>query len=316
MNTIDISVIIPLFNEENILHELISRISKSISSISKNYELLFINDGSKDSTLSKLKEYSEVDAHIKYISFSRNFGHQIAVSAGLKHCNGNAIVIIDGDLQDPPELIPKLYMKYKEGYKVVGAKRISRKGETFFKKITAKLFYRSLKHITNIDIPVDTGDFRLIDKKVVDVINSMDEPDKYIRGQVAWTGFKSTYVEFERDERKFGETGYPLKKMIKFAIDGITSFSNYPLKLASLLGFLVSIITFILAIYVLMSKYVFHNAIEGWPSLMLTILFLGGVQLICLGIIGEYLWRIMNNVRNRPLYIIDETNIEFENLSF
>ena len=306
----ELSIIIPVFNEEKILQELYTRLTASAQQVTDNYELIFVNDGSKDSSLEQLIAFSKQDLHVFYINFSRNFGHQIAVSAGLQHAKGDAVVIIDGDLQDPPELIPELYNKYREGYKIVGAKRMSRKGETFFKKITAKAYYRILKRITNVDIPVDTGDFRIIDRKVVDAINSMDEPDKYIRGQVAWTGFKTTFVNFERDERRFGTTGYSFKKMTKFAIDGITSFSNYPLKLASIFGFFVSGITFLMVIYVLVSKYVFHNAVDGWPSLMLTILFLGGVQLICIGIIGEYLWRIMNNVRNRPLYVVDETNID------
>ena len=292
------------------MQELYTRLTASAQQVTDNYELIFVNDGSKDSSLEQLIAFSKQDLHVFYINFSRNFGHQIAVSAGLQHAKGDAVVIIDGDLQDPPELIPELYNKYREGYKIVGAKRMSRKGETFFKKITAKAYYRILKRITNVDIPVDTGDFRIIDRKVVDAINSMDEPDKYIRGQVAWTGFKTTFVNFERDERRFGTTGYSFKKMTKFAIDGITSFSNYPLKLASIFGFFVSGITFLMVIYVLVSKYVFHNAVDGWPSLMLTILFLGGVQLICIGIIGEYLWRIMNNVRNRPLYVVDESNID------
>lgn len=307
------SVIIPIFNEEKIIQELYKRLSESVQKVTDNYELIFINDGSRDSSFDKLVDLSKNDSRVFYINFSRNFGHQIAVTAGLNACRGDVVVIIDGDLQDPPELIPELYEKFKQGYKIVGAKRISRKGDTFFKKITAKIFYRILRKITNVDIPVDTGDYRLIDRKVVDVINNMDEPDKYIRGQVAWTGFKTTFVEFVRDERRFGVTGYSLKKMLKFAMDGITSFSNYPLKLASVFGFIVSGISFILVIYVLISKYVLQNVVEGWPSLMLTILFLGGVQLICIGILGEYLWRIMNNVRKRPLYIIDDTNIEKSN---
>lgn len=308
----NISIIIPVFNEEKILPELHQRLTDSVSKITNRYELIFVNDGSKDQSISVLKSIAQHDSHVYFINFSRNFGHQIAVTAGLNQAKGDVVVIIDGDLQDPPELIPQLYEKYKEGYKIVGAKRVSRKGETFFKKFTARMFYRILRRITSVDIPVDTGDYRLIDRKVVDVINAMDEPDKYIRGQVAWTGFKTTFVDFERDERRFGVTGYSFKKMLKFAMDGITSFSNFPLKMASIFGFIVSGIAFLLVIYVLISKYVLHNVVEGWPSLMLTILFLGGVQLICVGIIGEYLWRIMNNVRKRPLYIVDETNIENE----
>lgn len=305
----ELSIIVPIYNEAPIISELYNRVSQSVSGITKSYEILFVNDGSKDSSIQELKKIATTDSHVLYINFSRNFGHQIAVTAGLHYAKGNAIVIIDGDLQDPPELIPELYAKYNEGYKIVGAKRVSRKGETFFKKITAKLYYRILKRITHVDIPVDTGDYRIIDKKVADAIRSMDEPDKYIRGQVAWTGFSTTFVNFERDERKFGKTGYSLKKMTKFAIDGITSFSSYPLKLASIFGFIVSGIAFLMVIYVLISKYILHTSVQGWPSLMLTILFLGGVQLICLGIIGEYLWRIMNAVRKRPLYVVEDTNI-------
>lgn len=304
-----LSVIIPIFNEEKIIKELYKRLSGFVQKISDNYELIFINDGSRDSSFDKLVDLFKSDSRVFYINFSRNFGHQIAVTAGLNACHGDVVFIIDGDLQDPPELIPDLYEKYKQGYKIVGAKRISRNGDTFFKKITAKIFYLVFRKITN----VDTGDYRLIDRKIVDVINNMDEPDKYIRGQVAWTGFRTTFVEFVRGERRFGVTGYSLKKMLKFAMDGITSFSNYPLKRASVFGFIVSGISFLLVIYVLVSKYILQNVVEGWPSLMLTILFIGGVQLICIGILGEYLWRIMNNVRKRPLYIIDDTNIEKSN---
>lgn len=306
----ELSVIIPIYNEFKIIPELHRRLTNSVKNITDDFELIFINDGSRDNSIEQLKSIAETDQNVFYINFTRNFGHQIAVTAGLNKSKGKAVVIIDGDLQDPPELIPELYKKYLEGYKIVGAKRKSRRGETYFKKLTAKTFYRILRRVTSVDIPVDTGDYRLIDRKVVDAINQMDEPDKYIRGQVAWTGYKTTFVDFERDERKHGTTGYSFRKMLKFAMDGVTSFSSYPLKMASFFGFIVSIVAFLLAIYVLISKYLLKSAIDGWPSLMLTILFLGGVQLICLGVIGEYLWRIMNSVRNRPLYFIDETNIE------
>ncbi len=233
-NNLEISVVIPLYNEDAGLPELYKRLTASLVQISQSYELIFVNDGSKDNTLAQLISLSDTDKKVKYISFSRNFGHQVAISSGLDFSKGNAVVIIDGDLQDPPELIPELYKKYKEGYKVVYAKRKSRKGETFYKKTTATIFYRLLKRITSIDIPLDTGDFRLIDKKVVEQLKIMPEKSKFLRGQNAWRGFKQTFVEFERDARKYGNTDFTTKKMFRFAMDGITGFSDFPLRLATL----------------------------------------------------------------------------------
>ncbi len=306
----EISVVIPVYNEENGLDELYKRLSVSLSTFTKSYELLFIDDGSRDGTFARLRQLVESDHRVRYIKLSRNFGHQVAVSAGLDHCTGKAVVIIDGDLQDPPELIPELYQKYKEGYKVVYARRIIRKGETFFKKFTAKLFYRVLARITVIDIPLDTGDFRLIDRDVVEQLKKMPEKDKFIRGQIAWIGFRQTYVDFERDARKYGKTGYSLRKMIRLAVDGITAFSDFPLKLATTLGFIVSIIAVIIIIYALYSYFILERTITGWSSLIVSTMFIGGIQLITIGIIGEYISRINHNVRNRPLYVVEETNIE------
>lgn len=306
----DLSVIIPSYNEERnvgIMHE---RLTKTLSEITDSYEMIFVNDCSKDQTLLRIKELAEKDSHVKYLSFSRNFGHQIAVSAGLDFCTGEAVVIIDGDLQDPPELISKMYERYKEGYKVVYAKRKTREGETWFKKATAKIFYRLLASMTSIDIPVDVGDFRLIDRVIVEHLRNMPEKSKYIRGQIAWIGYKQTFVEYHRDARLYGTTNYPLKKMLRFALDGITAFSDKPLKIASGLGIFSAIVSLLALVYALVSHFCFHTTITGWTSLILSVLFIGGVQLITIGIIGEYIARINNDVRNRPLYILDEKNID------
>lgn len=308
-SNIDISVIIPIYNEEKIIPELYQRIQQTVSKISQNYELIFVNDGSKDNSLAQLIMLSHADPRAFFINFSRNFGHQIAVTAGLDACLGNVVVIIDGDLQDPPELIEELFAKYKEGYEVVYARRKERVGESYFKKFTAKLFYRLLKRLTSINIPVDTGDFRLIDKKVVGYLRQMPEQNKFLRGQIAWLGFRQTQVLFTRDGRKYGKTGYSFSKMLHFAMDGITGFSDKPLLLVSKLGFIISFISFIIILYAIYSHFVLNQTITGWTSLIISSMFIGGVQLISIGIIGEYISRINKNVLKRPLYIIDNTNL-------
>jgi len=242
MKEVELSVVIPIYNEAAVLPELYERIERAVAPVTERYELIFVNDGSKDHSLFELLKRAEENPRVFYINFSRNFGHQIAVTAGLDVARGKAVVIIDGDLQDPPELIVDLYRKYQEGYQVVYAKRAERKGESAFKKITAKLFYRVLRKITAIDIPLDTGDFRLVDRKVVDYLKQMPEQNKFLRGQIAWLGFKQTHVLFRRDERKYGKTGYSLGKMLRFAADGITSFSDRPLQLVTRLGFLISFV--------------------------------------------------------------------------
>lgn len=308
----EISVIIPSYNEEKNVGIMYERLTKTLSAISDSYEMIFVDDCSKDNTLLRIKELAIKDNHVKYITFSRNFGHQIAVSAGLDFCKGNAVVIIDGDLQDPPELILDMYKKYQEGYKVVYARRLTREGETIFKKFTAKIFYRMLASMTSIEIPVDVGDFRLIDKVVVNHLRNMPEKSKYLRGQISWIGYKQTFVEYHRDARIYGKTNYPLKKMIRLAFDGITAFSDKPLKMASAIGIISAIISLLAIIYALLSHFIFDSSVSGWTSLIISVLFIGGVQLITIGIIGEYIARINNDVRNRPLYIIDEKNIENE----
>jgi len=305
----ELSVIIPIYNEEESIPELYRRLTESAKKITNNYEFIFVNDGSRDRSLLKLIELSKSDPKVYFINFSRNFGHQISVTAGLDACAGDAVVIIDADLQDPPELIPELYAKHKEGFEVVYAKRAKRKGETFFKKMTAKLFYRLLVRITNINIPLDTGDFRLIDRKIVDYLKLMPEQNKFLRGQIAWLGFNQASVEYNRDERKFGTTGYPLSKMIRFALDGITAFSDKPLMFVTQIGVLVSSLSFIIIILALHGHFIAHRTITGWTSLIISSMFLGGIQLISIGIIGLYVSRINKNVINRPLYLIQNTNL-------
>lgn len=305
-----ISIIIPIYNEEGNINRLYERLKSVLKNINSDVEYVFVNDSSKDDSINLIKKLATNDNDVKYINFSRNFGHQIAVTAGLDMASGNRIVIIDADLQDPPELIIDMYNKMDEGYEVVYAKRKARKGESWLKKFTAKMFYRILKSITSVNIPVDTGDFRIMDRKIVDALKQMPEQQKFLRGQISWIGFNQTYIEYERDERFAGETGYTYKKMIRFALDGITSFSNFPLKFASICGFIVSGIAFVVMLYALYSRFISKDYIEGWTSIIISVLFLGGIQLISIGIIGEYISRLSSNVRNRPLYIIRESNID------
>jgi glycosyltransferase involved in cell wall biosynthesis len=310
MSQTDLSVIIPIYNEEGNIPNLFTRLNNVVQQLNLNsFEFIFINDGSRDRSFQMIQALAAANSSVKYINLSRNFGHQIAVSAGLDSASGAAIVIIDADLQDPPELIIQLYKKLKEGHEVVYAKRRSRHGESFLKKFTAKLFYQILSRMTSINIPVDTGDFRIMDKKVVDVLKNMPERQKYLRGQISWVGFSQTFVEYDRDERLAGKTGYTYRKMIRLALDGITSFSNFPLKFATIAGFIVSLISFLMILYALYSRFISKDYEPGWTSIMLAVLFIGGIQLIGIGIIGEYISRISENVRKRPLYIVSNTNI-------
>ena len=306
----EISIVVPLYNEEKNIRLMYDRLVSSILKITSNFEIIYVNDGSNDNSFLELLKLSNEDECVKYINFSRNFGHQIAVTAGLDYSKGAAVVIIDGDLQDPPEVIPEMYAKHKEGFEVVYGQRLKRKGDNFFKKITAKYFYRILKKITSINIPLDTGDFRLIDQKIVKDLKNMPEQNKFLRGQIAWLGYRQTSVFFERDERKFGETGYPFSKMLKFALDGITGFSDVPLQFVTKTGIFISFISFLVILYAIFSHFILERTITGWTSLIISSMFIGGVQLISVGIIGEYISRINKNVQNRPLYIVSETNVE------
>jgi glycosyltransferase involved in cell wall biosynthesis len=307
MNTV-CSVVVPMYNEEDVLMETYCRLTHVLKNSGLEYEIVFINDGSSDKTGQLLREICDTDTRVKLIDFSRNFGHQIAITAGMDYSSGECIVVIDGDLQDPPELIPEMVKKWREGYDVVYGKRVSRKGESFFKRATAAFFYRFLRSMTDVNMPVDTGDFRLIDARVRDALKHVNERNRYIRGLVSWLGFKQTSIEFERDERFAGETKYPLKKMLKLAADGITSFSYKPLKLASYIGTIISISSFLYLIYVLAQRIFFPETVQaGWASILAVSLFFNGITLLMLGIIGEYIGRIYDEAKGRPLYIIRET---------
>lgn len=299
------SIIIPVYNEELVVEESHRRLKAVMDSTGEDYELLFVNDGSRDKTVEILRGIIQSDPHTRLLDFSRNFGHQTAISAGMDHASGDAVIVIDADLQDPPEVMLDMIAKWKEGYQVVYGKRLQRKGETLFKKLTAKLFYRLLHSMTDVDIPVDTGDFRLLDRSVCDVMRNLTEKNRYVRGLVSWVGFNQTAVEYVRDERFAGETKYPLKKMLKFATDGIISFSFKPLKFAEYLGVAVSLLSFLYLIVVIVQKIIGHT-VEGWASILAVSLFFNGVILFMLGIIGEYIGRIYDEAKNRPLYILKE----------
>ncbi len=300
-----LSVIVPLFNEEEIVAKTFEVLEAELSNI--EHELIFVNDGSTDKTREILEGLLPQTPQNRLINFSRNFGHQAAFSAGLKHATGKAVVIIDGDLQDPPSLIPEMLKKWEEGYQVVYAQRRKRKGETIFKKASAHAFYKILHALTSIDIPMDTGDFRLMDRAVVDQLNALPERNRFLRGLVCWVGFKRTGILYDRKERTAGTSKYPLRKMVRLAMDGITSFSTTPLKLSFLLGMFATLVAFGLFIWSVLEKFLNPvTTVPGWASLMTAIVFFGGVQLISIGILGEYIGRIYEEVKGRPLYIEDK----------
>lgn len=300
------SIVIPVYNEEAVIEQTYRRLQQVMTATGEAYELIFVNDGSRDQTASLLKGYGAGDDRVKLLSFSRNFGHQAAITAGMDYASGAAVVVIDGDLQDPPELIPELIAKWQEGFDVVYAKRTKRKGETFFKKQTAHLFYRLLRVATDLDIPADTGDFRLLDRKVCEELKRLPEKNRYVRGLVSWVGFRQTAVEYERDERLAGETKYPLKKMIKLSLDGMTSFSYKPLKLATYSGMslLAGGLLYILALT--FRTLAGHAGLGGWQWVLASQLVLSGLLLTMMGFIGEYIGRIYDEARERPLYIVSE----------
>lgn len=301
-----ISIIIPMYQEQDVINECYARITNILNQLEMyDYELICVNDGSKDKTLQMLDQLAMNNKKLKVISFSRNFGHQAAVTAGLKYADGDAIVIIDADLQDPPELIPDMIKLWESGNDVIYGKRKSREGESPFKLLTAKMFYRTLNALSDVEIPKDTGDFRLVDRKVVDVINSLPEHNKFLRGLFSWVGYKQISLEYERKERFAGKTKYPLKKMLKLAGDGIISFSNKPLKLVGGLGIFSIVVSITLLTYALLS-YIFklNELSAGWTSLMIGITFFAGVQLLSLWIISEYIGRIYDETKQRPQYII------------
>ena len=300
-----LTIVIPVFNEEQNIRPLYERLAAVAAKLDVGVvQLLFVNDGSKDNTMREILALPQTGPKVRFIDLSRNFGHQIAVTAGIDQSTSDLVVIIDADLQDPPELIGKMVELTRQGFDVVYARRSARKGETWLKKTTAKLFYRILASITSVDIPIDTGDFRIITKRVAEVLKQMPEREKFLRGQIAWIGFDQTFVEYERDERLAGSTSYTWRKMLRLALDGITSFSNFPLKLATILGFVVSFVSFFLILYALYSRFIIKDYEPGWTSLMLSVLFIGGIQLFTIGIIGEYIGRIAGNARQRPTYVV------------
>ncbi len=297
------SIVAPVFNEAETLPHFYERVTQVMEGLGEPFEIVLVNDGSRDKTYAIMKELHEKDARVRVVDFSRNFGHQIAISAGLDYAQGDAVVILDSDLQDPPEVIPDLIGRWKDGVEVVYAKRATRKGETFFKLVTAAAFYRLIRRITAVDIPSDTGDFRLLDRQVVDTLVKMREHHRFMRGLSAWVGFRQDAVQYERQERFAGTTKYPLTKMIRFSLDAITSFSHVPLQIATSLGFALALIS-LLGILIAVILRLFTNAIVGQATTLIMVLFMGGIQLIFLGIIGEYLGRIYDEVRARPLYIV------------
>lgn len=305
----ELSIVVPIYNEEENLYELYERLTAVVTSLNLPYEIILVDDGSSDHSFQVIRKIAADNLNIKYIRFTRNFGHQNALFAGIEKATGNAIVLIDGDLQDPPEAIRHLWTTLQKGYDVVYAKRNSRTGESSYKKITAALFYRMLNRITHFNIPLDTGDFRIFTNRVAKELLGMPDQTKFLRGQIAWLGFKEHFILYEREKRKKGKSNIGFFRMIRFAFDGITGFSNFPLRFASISGMIVSGFSFLMIIYVLLAKFIWHETITGWTSLMVTILFLGGIQLLSIGIIGEYISRINNGVRNRKQYVVDETNI-------
>lgn len=302
-----ISVIIPCFNEEPVIratHERLTSVLEGMSGL--DYELIFVNDGSRDRTQHILAELQLFDLHTRVLLLSRNFGHQIAVTAGLETAAGDAVVIIDADLQDPPELIPQMVQLWRDGNEVVYGSRTEREGESRFKLWTAKVFYRLINRLSETKMPLDTGDFRLLDRKVVEVIKAMPERARFLRGMVSWAGFRQVALPYDRAPRQAGDSKYPLRKMIHFAMDGIISFSLVPLKLAIWTGFFAIWVAVAGIVVAILDRLFEKNLTRGWASLFVAVLFMGGVQLVSLGILGEYLGRIYTEVKRRPLYVVHE----------
>lgn len=302
-----LSVVVPCYDEEEVIVATHRRLSTILPLIEESFEIVYVDDGSRDGTRAILLAIARDDPHVRILPFSRNFGHQAAVTAGVQHARGRAVVLIDADLQDPPEVIAQMVARWREGFQVVYGVRRSREGESTFKLATARAFYRLLNRVSEVPIPLDTGDFRLMDRCVVDQLNSMPERDRFIRGMVSWIGFRQTAIEYDRVKRFAGKSKYPLRKMLKFAVDGILSFSTKPLRLAANLGFLVSGFSALLIVYALFKRLFTDDWVSGWTFLFIMTVFLGGIQLICLGIIGEYVGRIYGETKRRPLYILDET---------
>lgn len=303
-----ISIVVPCYNEQEVIGETVKRIKSFCSELDANLdvELLFVDDGSRDRTRELLRVFATEDDRIRVIGFARNFGHQIAVTAGIDAARGDAVVLIDADLQDPPEVVHQMIAKWREGYDVVYGTRTERPGESAFKLATARGFYRLLNKLSDVPIPLDTGDFRLMSRPVVDTLNAMPERDRFVRGMVSWVGFKQIALPYKRAERFAGESKYPLRKMLKFATDGILSFSTKPLQMSIGFGMITAFLSMLGIVYALVMRLFTDIHVAGWTLLMIAVLFIGGVQLICVGILGEYIGRIYNEIKCRPLYVADE----------
>ncbi|MFG6495374.1 glycosyltransferase family 2 protein [Fictibacillus sp. UD] len=304
-----ISILIPAYNEEEVLYSLYHRLFRVFESIPDYlFEILFVNDGSKDNTLNIIKELRDADSRISYVNLSRNFGKETAMIAGLDYAQGDAVIILDADLQDPPEIIPEMITYWEAGYDDVYAKRRSRSGETWIKKGTAKTFYKLLKKTTRIPIQENTGDFRLLDRRCVEALKQMRETQRYTKGMFSWIGYNKKEILFDRDPRAAGETKWNYIKLVDLAIEGITSFTTAPLRFSALFGFSISIFAFIYMTWIILKTLIYGEAVSGYPSIMTVVLFLGGIQLLSIGIIGEYLGRIFNETKKRPLYFVEEYN--------
>lgn len=301
-----ISIIVPAYSEEEVLPEFHERISVVCSKIPMQVEIVYVNDGSVDNTLVILDELYANDDRVSIVDLSRNFGKEIALTAGLHKAKGDAVIIIDADLQDPPELIPALIAEWQNGYDVVYAKRAFRNGETAIKKLTAYLFYRLMRKFSRVNIPEDTGDYRLLSRRAVDALNTLVEHHRFMKGLFAWIGYKQKAVLYERDPRRAGRTKWNYLHLWNFALDGLTSFTSAPIKLASYIGLLIAIGAFSYGIYMLISTLIFGNPVAGYPSLIVVMLFLGGIQLIFIGLLGEYIGRIFNETKQRPLYFLND----------
>src|SRR3954471_17387686 len=302
-----LSLVLPIFNEQAVIPELHERLQKFLSALGVGTEVVFVDDGSRDRSLELLKKLSAVEPRYRVLSFARNFGHQAAITAGLDHARGEAVVVMDADLQDPPEVVLEMVAKWREGFDVVYGRRRTRAGETRLKLLTAKWFYRIFARLISLEVPLDTGDFRLMSRRIVTVLRELRETHRFIRGLVAWLGFKQTAVLYDRPVRFAGETKFPFARMLRFAIDGITSFSILPLRFATYLGMFISVCSVAVAIWAVAARFIFHATVPGWTTVMVMVSLLAAVQLIMTGILGEYIGRIYEQVKLRPLYVVAET---------
>jgi dolichol-phosphate mannosyltransferase len=302
-----LSLVLPIYNEEEVIPELHKQLQEFLAKLGLPSEVLFVDDGSKDKSMEMLRGIAAEEPRYRILSFARNFGHQTAITAGVDYARGQAVVVMDADLQDPPEVVLEMVAKWREGFDVVYGRRRKRAGETWFKLVTARIFYRLFHAMIPIDVPLDTGDFRLMSRRVIVALRALRETHRFVRGMVAWVGFKQTEVLYDRPGRYAGETKYPLRKMVRFALDGITSFSILPLRFATYVGMLMIVASLGVIAYAIVSKYVLHHVVEGWTALMIVVAVFASVQLLMIGILGEYVGRIYEEVKRRPLYIVGDT---------